>query len=39
LNFRSIQITDSGQYKCVQEGYKGEDRVRLSRTFKIRVEG
>ncbi|XP_039520162.1 plasma protease C1 inhibitor isoform X1 [Pimephales promelas] len=38
LNFRSIQITDSGQYKCVQEGYKGEDRVRLSRTFTIRVE-
>ncbi|XP_077078820.1 plasma protease C1 inhibitor [Siphateles boraxobius] len=38
FNLRSINTTDSGQYKCVQEGYKGEDRVRLSRTFTIRVE-
>ncbi|XP_056115643.1 plasma protease C1 inhibitor isoform X2 [Rhinichthys klamathensis goyatoka] len=38
LNFRSINTSDSGQYKCVQEGYKGEGRVRLSRTFTIRVE-
>lgn len=38
LNLRSINTTDSGQYKCVQEGYKREDRVRLSRTFTIHVE-
>ncbi|XP_067270303.1 plasma protease C1 inhibitor [Pseudorasbora parva] len=38
LNFRSINANDNGQYKCVQEGYKGEGRVRLSRTFTIRVE-
>ncbi|XDV49375.1 hypothetical protein PO909_018641 [Leuciscus waleckii] len=38
LNLRSLNTTGSGQYKCVQEGYKGEDRVRLSRTFTIRVE-
>ncbi|KAK7145705.1 hypothetical protein R3I93_013442 [Phoxinus phoxinus] len=38
LNLSSINTTDSGQYKCVKEGYKGEDRVRLSRTFTIHVE-
>nr|QBY91832.1 serpin G1 [Ctenopharyngodon idella] len=38
LNLRSMNTSDSGQYKCVQEGYKGEIRVRLSRTFSIRVE-
>ncbi|XP_048067384.1 plasma protease C1 inhibitor [Megalobrama amblycephala] len=38
LNLSRVNTNDSGQYKCVQEGYKGENRVRLSRTFSIRVE-
>ncbi|KAF4110209.1 plasma protease C1 inhibitor [Onychostoma macrolepis] len=38
LNLRNINSTQEGQYKCVQDGYKEEDRMRLSRTFTIRVE-
>ncbi|XP_016311304.1 plasma protease C1 inhibitor [Sinocyclocheilus anshuiensis] len=38
LNLRNINTTHEGQYKCVQDGYKAEDRMRLSRTFTIRVE-
>uniref|UniRef100_A0A671PND1 Serpin peptidase inhibitor, clade G (C1 inhibitor), member 1 n=1 Tax=Sinocyclocheilus anshuiensis TaxID=1608454 RepID=A0A671PND1_9TELE len=38
LNLRNIKTTQEGQYKCVQDGYKGEDRVRLRRTFTIRVK-
>lgn len=38
LNLRNINATQEGQYKCVQDGFKAEDRVRLSRTFIIRVE-
>lgn len=39
LNLRNINTTQEGQYKCVQDGFKAEDRMRLSRTFTIRVEG
>lgn len=39
LNLRNIITTQEGQYKCVQDGFKAEDRMRLSRTFTIRVEG
>ncbi|KAI2661852.1 Plasma protease C1 inhibitor [Labeo rohita] len=38
LNLRNIKTTQEGQYKCVQEGFIGEDRFKLSRTFTIRVE-
>ncbi|XP_043103777.1 plasma protease C1 inhibitor [Puntigrus tetrazona] len=38
LNLRNINTTQEGQYKCVQDGFKEEDRMRLSRTFTIRVE-
>uniref|UniRef100_A0A8C1RXI9 Serpin peptidase inhibitor, clade G (C1 inhibitor), member 1 n=1 Tax=Cyprinus carpio TaxID=7962 RepID=A0A8C1RXI9_CYPCA len=38
LNLRNIDITQEGQYKCVHAGYKGEDRMRLSRTFTIHVK-
>ncbi|XP_073675655.1 plasma protease C1 inhibitor [Garra rufa] len=38
LNLRNIITSQEGQYTCVQKGYIGEDRFKLSRTFTIRVE-
>ncbi|XP_059360016.1 plasma protease C1 inhibitor [Carassius carassius] len=38
LNLRNINATQEGEYKCVKDGYKREDHMRLSRTFTIRVE-
>nr|QGH45509.1 complement system-related protein C1INH-2 [Cyprinus carpio] len=37
LNLRNIKTTQEGQYKCFR-GYKGEEHVRLRRTFTIRVK-
>ncbi|XP_051508903.1 plasma protease C1 inhibitor-like isoform X2 [Myxocyprinus asiaticus] len=38
LHLTDIKFSDEGEYKCVLEGLKGENYVRLRRTFKIRVE-
>ncbi|XP_056319926.1 plasma protease C1 inhibitor [Danio aesculapii] len=38
LTLRNVNSSYSGQYKCVQEGYRDEARVRRSRTFSLQVE-
>ncbi|XP_055023927.2 plasma protease C1 inhibitor [Misgurnus anguillicaudatus] len=37
LHLTNLNATNEGEYKCVQEGWKEEGRVRLGRTFTIRV--
>ncbi|NP_001116757.1 plasma protease C1 inhibitor precursor [Danio rerio] len=38
LTLKNVNSSYSGQYKCVQEGYRDEARVRRSRTFSLQVE-
>ncbi|XP_051964810.1 plasma protease C1 inhibitor-like [Xyrauchen texanus] len=38
LHLTNVKASDGGEYKCVQEGWKGEGHVRLGRTFRISVK-
>ncbi|TRY99884.1 hypothetical protein DNTS_033992 [Danionella cerebrum] len=38
LSIKDMNHNHSGRYTCVQEGYKGEDRLRRRRTFTVNVE-
>lgn len=37
LHLTNLNANNEGEYRCVQEGWKGEDRVRLERKFTIHV--
>lgn len=37
LTKKQIRKNEEGVYECVMEGYVGDDRVRISRTYNVSV--